>query len=97
MRINPFINDCVLDYGGAERLALDLHKALHIRGGDAQLIVLETSKTDGLEVCLRFATPYDPRVDLVLGQRLGALFRAGHVLYAYLFPENAQVATLKDS
>lgn len=97
MKILQIINSHALSDGGAQRLALELHRAYGEAGHEAHLLSLMHSPTDERNTySLGFANPYDRRV----GPRLRRFLRARRwhdldVIHVHLFPAQAWVALLR--
>lgn len=94
MKILQIINSHALEDGGAQRLALELHRAYRARGHDAHLLSLMRSPTEeeGLD-SLGFASPYRgavwPRLLRFLRQ---PCWRDVEIIHVHLFPAQPYVA-----
>ncbi|HEX8463113.1 MAG TPA: glycosyltransferase family 4 protein [Abditibacterium sp.] len=88
MKILQIINSHALQDGGAQRLALELHRAFRARGHDAHLLSLMRSPTDEVGTySLGFPTPYRTRVGPRLRQFLAQpRWKNLDVIHVHLFP-----------
>lgn len=94
MKILQIINSHALQDGGAQRLALELHRAYRARGHDAHLLSLMTSPTSETGTySLGFDSPYRaavlPRLMRFLRQKR---WRDVEVIHVHLFPAQLWVA-----